>query len=111
MVLILDGNSEIGAHVWSDLGYLIRLICLMHIKQSKIFFLQIRPIFRHACAICSELPSNLSTMILFRISLRHHSNFSMKETNFFQLHLSMVYFSPVLIEDGILDIGAHNVRI
>ena len=25
MVLILAGNSEIGAHVWSDLGYLIDL--------------------------------------------------------------------------------------
>ena len=23
MVLVLDGHSEIGAHVWSDLGYLI----------------------------------------------------------------------------------------
>ena len=25
MVLVLDGNSEIGAHVWSDLDYLICL--------------------------------------------------------------------------------------
>ena len=22
MVLVLEGNSEIGAHMWSDLGYL-----------------------------------------------------------------------------------------
>ena len=25
MVLTLDGNSEIGAHVWNNLGYLISL--------------------------------------------------------------------------------------
>ena len=25
MVLILDGNTEIGTHVWSNLGYLIWL--------------------------------------------------------------------------------------
>ena len=27
MVLILEGNSEIGEHVWSEIGY---LICLRH---------------------------------------------------------------------------------
>ena len=55
MLLISDGNSEIGAHVRSDLCY---LICLRHlIKPSsvtnRIFFL---PIFLHTCATYSELP-------------------------------------------------------
>ena len=41
MVLILDGNSEIGAHVRSS-------------HKSGVCL--------HACAACSELPSNISTM-------------------------------------------------
>ena len=32
MVLILDGNSEIGAHVWRNLGY---LICLRQLFRSQ----------------------------------------------------------------------------
>ena len=32
MVLILSGYSEIGAHVWSPLGY---LICLRHLFRSR----------------------------------------------------------------------------
>ena len=32
MVLILDGNLEIDAHVWRDLGY---LICLRHFIRSR----------------------------------------------------------------------------
>ena len=50
---IIDGNSEISAHVRSNLCY---FICLRHSIRSK------RPIFLHACAICSELQSNTSTM-------------------------------------------------
>ena len=41
MVLILDGNSEIGAHMRSDLDY---LTCLRHLFRSraitKLYFLQ-----------------------------------------------------------------------
>jgi len=33
MVLKINGNSEIGAHVWSDLGY---LICLRHMFISRV---------------------------------------------------------------------------
>ena len=47
MVLILDSQLEIGAHVYSDLGY---LICLRHSFSSrahtKLNFKE-RPIFRH----------------------------------------------------------------
>ena len=41
MALILDDYSEISAHVWSDLGY---LICSMHLVSSivitNLFFLE-----------------------------------------------------------------------
>ena len=33
VILILDGNSEMGAHVWSNLGY---QICLRHLYTSKV---------------------------------------------------------------------------
>ena len=52
MVLILDGNSEIGAHVRSreqpQIGY----------SSPKILILL------YACATCPELPSNISTLLL-----------------------------------------------
>ena len=55
---MLDGNSEIGARVWSDLGSVIssvKGICLDQ-EQSQIFhFCQKRPIIIHKCALCSEL--------------------------------------------------------
>ena len=35
MVLRFDEKSEIGAHVWSNLGY---MICLWHLSQNLIFF-------------------------------------------------------------------------
>ena len=57
---MVDGNSEIGAHVGSNLCH---LICLKHLINSRavigFFSLQI---FLHACATCSKLPSNTSTM-------------------------------------------------
>ena len=74
MVLILDGNSDIGAHVRSNLFYLIRLrqvIRLIKCKEQSLLFdlfkafeSQIgvfswkRPIFLYAC------PSNIRTMVL-----------------------------------------------
>ena len=58
MVLILDGNSEIGAHVWSDIGYSIRLSHLFSARAITNLILL------HTCATCSELPSNISTMVL-----------------------------------------------
>ena len=52
MVSILDGNSRIGAHVRSNLCY---LICLRYLIRSRavtnrIFFSPKRSIFLHACA-------------------------------------------------------------
>ena len=65
MVLILVVNSVIGAHLWSDLGY---LICLRYWVKSGavaylISFLQKRPIFLHTWATCSKIPSIISTMV------------------------------------------------
>ena len=62
MVLILDGNSEIGAHVSSSL-----LTCLRHLMSSRPvtksdFFSPKRPIFLYDRAPCFELPSNISIM-------------------------------------------------
>ena len=62
------------------------LICLRHLIRSRadknrIFFAPIRPIFLHACATCSELPSNISSMevILF---------YEMKSIIFYTIQIS-----------------------
>ena len=61
MILILDGNSEIGAPVRSDY-----LICLRHLFRSRaVTYHNIypkRPIFLHNFATRPELPSNISIM-------------------------------------------------
>ena len=72
MVLILDGKLETGAHVWSNICY---LICLRHLIRSREhsqigFFSAKTPIFLHACTTCSELSFNISTMV--RILSRVH---------------------------------------
>ena len=66
MVLKLDGNSEIGAHVRNNVCY---YLCLWHLIKSRavtnrFFFAPKRHIFPHASATCSELPSNISTLVL-----------------------------------------------
>ena len=64
MVLILDSISEIGAHAMSNVCY---FICLRHLITSRAvtnrIFSPKRPIFLRGCATCSELPSNISSMI------------------------------------------------
>ena len=59
----LDGNLEIGAQVRSNL---CDLIFLTHLIRSRAdtnrIFSPKRPIFLNACATCSELPTNISTM-------------------------------------------------
>ena len=58
--MVLDGNSEMGAHVWSDLGY---LICYRHVCRARAgSLLQERLIFLHTCATGSVLPSNTRIM-------------------------------------------------
>ena len=64
MVLLLDCQSEIGADVWRDVGY---LICLRHLSTSragtnqKVLFLE-KTFFSVNRAQHSKLPSNISTM-------------------------------------------------
>ena len=66
MVLTLDGNSELGAHVRSNLCFFF-LFFFKDIRldwkqlQIWIFFLE-KPIFPHRFATYSEWPSNISTM-------------------------------------------------
>ena len=69
MALILDSNSEMSVHVWSDLGY---LICLRHLfrEQSQIiFFKSGETCFPSHMAICFNLPSNISTIALVDVNL------------------------------------------
>ena len=64
MVVTLDGNSEIGKRevaisvIWSVSG-----IWLDRERQQIAIFPQKIPIFLHACATCSDLPSTIRTMI------------------------------------------------
>ena len=62
MVRILDGHSDIGAHVCIDF-----LVCMVYIyrkqSQKSDFFLHNRPTFLHMRAIYSELPSNINTLV------------------------------------------------
>ena len=55
MVLILDGSLEIRAHVQSD-------ICLTHLFRNRAVINQ-RFFPQKTCTTCSELPSNINTMI------------------------------------------------
>ena len=65
MVLILDGSSEMGAHVWSGIG---NLICLRHLFRARAVanlkkLCQKRPVFLHKCATCFEQPSSTNKIL------------------------------------------------
>ena len=62
MALILESNSDIGAHISSNLCYLIWLrhsIKSMAVTNRMCFS---ENAYFHSSATCSELPSNISTM-------------------------------------------------
>ena len=63
MVPILDGNSEKCVQVTSNFCYLIFLMALLDREQSQIGFFLLIDLFFYARATCSELPSNISTMV------------------------------------------------
>ena len=67
LVLIPDDNSEVGAHVQSDLGYLnlhLRICICLHREQSQIRpYLKKQSAFHQTCVLCAELPSSISTML------------------------------------------------
>ena len=62
MVLILDGNSDISAHFWSEIG---ALICLRHLFRSTavadLKSISKRPVCLHTGATIAELPSDIVT--------------------------------------------------
>ena len=60
MVLMSDGNSNIGAHIKSYLSYLTRFRRLDRGHSQIGFFFSIKDLF--SFIICSELPFNISTM-------------------------------------------------
>ena len=72
MVYVLKCYSEIGAHVSSEIGY---LICLRHFfldiesSHKSEFFYSKNLLFCYTCATCYDLPSNISTMIYTKIYL------------------------------------------
>ena len=72
MVLIIDGNAEIGAQVGSNLCY---LICLKHLIISRAvtnrIFSPKRTIFLHACPTCSELPSYIGSVLQSMFTLKY----------------------------------------
>ena len=87
ILIILDGNSEIGSQGRSNLGY---LICLRHLfgpraVKNLVFFFYKKTCFLHAGARCSELPSYvitefsaLSVNTRYRTILKENLNTSYK---------------------------------
>ena len=61
MVLILYGNSGIGAHVWSNL-------CWRHLIRTRA----VTNTFFCTCATCFELPTNISNMGNFDYNNHFH---------------------------------------
>ena len=75
MVLILDGSSEHGAHIWNESGI---SICERHLDTSKkslnpISFFE-SPISLHMCATYSDLPSYISTMAYVLTQMENFDN-------------------------------------
>ena len=71
MVLILDGNSEIGAYVRVNICYLICLLQLLRASTvTNRIFSPKRPIILYACATCYELPSDISIIGVHILALK-----------------------------------------
>ena len=70
MVLILDGNSEIGAPVWSEIG---NLICLRHLRRLNAGS-NLKFICAQMCATSSDLPPSIRTLLVCYIGLRSGCN-------------------------------------
>ena len=56
MVLILDGSSEHGEHIWSNS---VMQICWMHLLTSIGLTNRRWPLLLYKCATCSELPDQV----------------------------------------------------
>ena len=63
MLLILDGSSEHGAHIWNLSGIAIFERHLVTSKESSNpIFLSENTFLLHICATCSDQPSYISAM-------------------------------------------------
>ena len=62
MAPTLDGNSESGAHLKSEIGGLICLGPLFRARAVGNLICQRGPGLLHTCVRCSELPSSIRTM-------------------------------------------------
>ena len=63
MILIVDGNLEIGTHVWSEIN---SSICSRYSFRSTAVKIYIKKIVSiYASATCSELPYNISIMCTY----------------------------------------------
>ena len=60
MVLIWDGNSEVGAHLWTEIDLYKTYVTY---ESSRKFEINFRPVFLYKCEMRFELPSNINTMI------------------------------------------------
>ena len=60
-----DGTSKVGANVRCNLCY---LICLRHLMRARVVtnqtFSPNKPTFLHAFSTCSDLPYDISTMVI-----------------------------------------------
>ena len=62
--IFLDENSEIGAHVRSNLCYWTCLRRLIRSRELKNLFFPKRPIILQDCATCSQLPSYIISLVV-----------------------------------------------
>ena len=65
MLLISDGNSEISAHLCSEIGSSICLghLCISTAVENFEPGFEIDLFLLHTCATCSELPFTIITML------------------------------------------------
>ena len=63
MVLILDGNLEIGAHLCGVKFDLLKAYGRIDSSCKFEIYFQKRQIFLRTCATCSEIPFNISILV------------------------------------------------
>ena len=81
MLLVLDGYSEIGAHIGSNLCYLICSWLMIRSREvtNRIFVILKDGFSIHTCATYSELPYNIVTLLpsskrIFNLNLLRKQN-------------------------------------
>ena len=101
MVIVWEGNSERGAHVNSNICY---LICLRHLNRSRAVTNRIfseKKLFFQTCASYYESPSNICTICL----LMHFSTLvgtlipaaDVKHASQFMAIISCLHYQQILL--------------